>query len=77
MHFMFPVRRHASGWLKLGYGYRESSDSTTQPALRLERDTHSPQLVPMRWGLSVSALKGLIPNAAPSMLADGWENSSL
>lgn len=75
---MFPARRHASGWLKLGYGYRASSDSTTQPALRLERDTHSRQLVPMRWGLVGFGSKGIDPKRSTfNARADGWENSSL
>ena len=52
--------------------------TTTQPVLRLERDTFERELVPMRWGLVGFGSKGIDPKRSTfNARAEGLENSSL
>lgn len=52
--------------------------TTTQPVLRLERDTLERELVPMRWGLVGLGSKGIDPKRSTfNARAEGLENSSL
>jgi putative SOS response-associated peptidase YedK len=52
--------------------------TTTQPVLRLERDTFQRELVPMRWGLVGFGSKGIDPKRSTfNARAEGLENSTL